>query len=532
MGVETPVPVMTLSGIPTATSEEVPVAPIDLVRESVSRASSWSGGQPNPGTTAGAQGAVPAFPISGGSSLSGPSVIAGSDGGGVLSGIPDQRRVEIESSIEGAQGDVTVVIPIDQGTESLAFSLHAMPGQGPGDAPIVDGMMLVDREGDPIAQFAPPWNMNPAPPSVRSVNLSFEDAPEDGNLLVQISVPSSNSSATGTVSTSEQQLPFLMEIQRQELGSAAAIGAGILWGGPTTSLVRSGIGALTTNTMGGPGSDSSPSADSVSILVSEDGASATPMIADSGDSFPADSDWGQDPSGGFNVRVTSGPLASRSASALGPALATISDDMAPPVDRHERALSQSIDESESDDESEAKLRRLEYAQIEGASSSSQDASTSRSPNGDTCVALAGLGAFPLKVTSLRRPGDDDELESLLASLPRSLEQDDLPTILAAQDHEQDDLSTDIASSSHPATADRVAPDYLTAACGLALGLGLTAGPLLPDILALISSGSSRWRRNDAYWSSSAKPASIPGTNGGIGNWLNSPLSTRIRRAGC
>ena len=89
-------------------------------------------------------------------------------------------------------------------------------------------------------------------------------------------------------------MPFLMEIQRQELGSAAAIGAGILWGGPTTSFVRSGIGALTTNTMGGPGSDSSPSADSVSILVSEDGASATPMIADSGDSFPADSDWGQD----------------------------------------------------------------------------------------------------------------------------------------------------------------------------------------------------------------------------------------------
>ena len=174
MGVETPVPVMTLSGIPTATSEEVPVAPIDLVRESVSRASSWSGGQPNPGTTAGAQGAVPAFPISGGSSLSGPSVIAGSDGGGVLSGIPDQRRVEIESSIEGSRrcdgrhshrsGDRVARIqsPCDAGARA----------RGRSDRRWDDARRSGRGSHRPVV---PPWNMNPAPPSVRSVNLSFEE---------------------------------------------------------------------------------------------------------------------------------------------------------------------------------------------------------------------------------------------------------------------------------------------------------------------------------------------------------------------
>ena len=84
---------------------------------------------------------------------------------------------------------------------------------------------------------------------------------------------------------------------------------------------------------------------------------------DQGESLPTDWESDEDLSGDFNVRVSSGPLASRSASPLGPALATMLTDQAPTVDRHERALSQSIEESESELESESRKRDLEYAEL-------------------------------------------------------------------------------------------------------------------------------------------------------------------------
>jgi hypothetical protein len=260
-------------------------------------------------------------------------------------------------------------------------------------------------------------------------------------------------------------------------------------------------------------------------------AYASPIVVDQGDAISTESASGEAPAGSFDVRLSSGPLASRSASPLGPALATVMADPAPPVDRHERALSQSIDESESDDNSVAKPRRMDYVLDEEGVLSSGTDSKNRSRTGDTRVALAGLGAFPLKVTDLRGQGDRPELESLLASLPGSLDEKEPSTIIAAQDYDADDLAAFLADSGHAARADDLAPDYLTTACGLALGLGLTAGPLFPDILALIASGSSRWRRGVLSRSTSRKPASTPGPASGIGNWLRSPLSSRLRRQG-
>jgi hypothetical protein len=63
------------------------------------------------------------------------------------------------------------------------------------------------------------------------------------------------------------------------------------------------------------------------------------------------------------------------------------------------------------------------------------------------------------------------------------------------------------------------PDYLTAACGLALGVGLTSGPLLPDLLQRTLAGRPSWCRLDHL---------IPGIQSGsprarwisrIWNWL-------------
>jgi hypothetical protein len=530
-GGESSVPIMTLAGFSTASLDEDALPPLIVVAAPGSGPSSWSGTPPD-SVSVGAKAEPALFPIDGGESVSSQVVAASSVEESVVPALPGARHVELESTMNSLQGSISVVdIPVDPATEALGLSLHSMPGDGEGPAPVVDGIVLVDRDGDPVAQLGPLWGSQ-APPPVRNVTVSLDNAPAGGNLLVQISVPSSgSSSATGIVSPSGSQLPYLMDIQRQEMGSTPAITAAAALAGPVPSLVRSGIGALTTtSTMGGQGGDSSPSTDPSSTAAAGVEANAPPIVVDQGEIITPDSESAADPAGSFNVRVSSGPLASRSASPLGPALATVLADPAPPVDRHERALSQSIDESESDQESEVRRRGLEYAQIEGALSPSPTGSTSRSRAGETCVALAGLGAFPLKVTDLHGPGDRAELESLLATLPGSLNQEDPATIVAAQDFQEDDISALLAASGRSARADRVAPDYLTTACGLVLGLSLTGGPLFPDILSMISSGSSRWRRGVPSGAAGRGRGSTPGSAGGIGNWLQSPLSSRLRRA--
>jgi hypothetical protein len=530
VGGESSVPIMTLAGFSTASLDEDALPPLIVVAAPGSSPSSWSGTPPD-SVSVGANAEPALFPIDGGESVSSQAVAASSVEESVVPALPGARHVELESTMNSLQGSISVVdIPVDPATEALGLSLHSMPGDGEGPAPVVDGIVLVDRDGDPVAQLGPLWGSQ-APPPVRNVTVSLDNAPAGGNLLVQISVPSSgSSSATGTVSASGSQLPYLMDIQRQEMGSTPAITAAAALAGPVPSLVRSGIGALTTSSMSGQGGDSSPSTDSSLTMAAGVELNAPAIVVDQGEVITPDMESVADPAGSFNVRVSSGPLASRSASPLGPALATVLADPAPPVDRHERALSQSIDESESDQESEVRRRGLEYAQIEGALSPSPTGFTSRSRTGDTGVALAGLGAFPLKVTDLHGPGDRAELESLLATLPGSLNQEDPATIVAAQDFQEDDISALLASSGRSARADRVAPDYLTTACGLVLGLSLTGGPLFPDILSMISSGSSRWRRGVPSGAAGRGRCSTPGPAGGIGNWLQSPLSSRLRRA--
>ena len=407
-----------------------------------------------------------------------------------------------------------------------------MPGSGGNELPVVEGITMFNREGMPIAELGPFWGPQ-ATTLIRNVTVSLESAPAGGNLLVQLSVPSSNNAAAGPLGTGSSQVPFSMEIQRQEVGSALAIAGAAAMGGVIPSLVRSGIGALTTSTMGGQGGDSGPSPNLAETPMADVAANASPIVVDQGEAIPSESASGEAPAGSFDVRLSSGPLASRSASPLGPALATVMADPAPPVDRHERALSQSIDESESAEDPATKPRRMDYVLDEEGVLSSRTDSKNRSKAGDTRVALAGLGAFPLKVTDLRGQGDRLELESLLASASRSAS---IRTSVRRSSRPRTTTRTTLlaflhADSGRSPRADDVAPDYLTTACGLALGLGLTAGPLFPDILALIASGSSRWRRGVLSRSTSRKPAPTPGPASGIGNWLRSPLSSRLRRQG-
>jgi hypothetical protein len=169
-------------------------------------------------------------------------------------------------------------------------------------------------------------------------------------------------------------------------------------------------------------------------------------------------------------------------------------DPAPLVDRHERALAQGIDDlAQAEDTSdevgpfesigrEPAQRRLD---AEGRASAHLD--------DDSVVTVAGLGAFPLQVTT--GPGGvvRQDPVALLETLPDVPLQDERAVVVAAVAGSTFDEPVPLVMYPPPITSERQGPDYLTAAFGLTLGLGLMSRPLLTDLLARVRFCRRPWR---------------------------------------
>ncbi len=195
-------------------------------------------------------------------------------------------------------------------------------------------------------------------------------------------------------------------------------------------------------------------------------------------------------------------------------------DPAPAVDRYERALLQEIDEHDADG-GDGPAGRSGQEDSPAEESLDPDRASPAEPSGPgdrNFVAIAGLGELPLNVSASVARERAVDLDALLAALPGSSRSRAEPNLAADEDLAVDPLlvSLTLPASSAP-TERRAAPDYLTSACILAIGMGLTAGPLIPDLLRLIPSRSSRWR---------IAPAGAPEHGGGIasrdrgfGDWL-------------
>jgi hypothetical protein len=174
-------------------------------------------------------------------------------------------------------------------------------------------------------------------------------------------------------------------------------------------------------------------------------------------------------------------------------------DPAPPVDRHERALSQEIDGLTSDPDGGAAARRWEPVHIEESSPALEVAETQgrySPPDDATVTAVAALGAWPLHALTLGDPPGGGALEALLETLPQAVGvgSEDIPAMLAEADPGLASLTVALAMPWPAPVEEHPLPDNLTVACGFALVLGLSYGPLLPDLLAVVQARSSPWRR--------------------------------------
>ena len=211
----------------------------------------------------------------------------------------------------------------------------------------------------------------------------------------------------------------------------------------------------------------------------------TAFVADPGSVVPAGDETvasGETPPD-FSGRMATGPLASRSAAPVGPNLVTDLVDPVPAVDRHERGLSQAIDDRviDADDETESSSRRRGRYDSSLAQTREYVVDEERDPEHRTHVAVAGLGSLPLIVPARGREGRGADLDALLAALPGSPAGEDIPAIVAGGNLATDDRSVMLARPESSEADGRPVADYLTTACVVVLGLGLTTGPIIPDL---------------------------------------------------
>jgi hypothetical protein len=398
------------------------------------------------------------------------------------SSLPNAGHVLFEDSLSGGQSTIYVEIPVGPNTQTVGLNVTGVSGQDGSDPPIVGQVALVDTDGTMLAYSN--TLSGPVQTTPQSVMVAMQNAPVGGRLLVQISASGATlqpGAIGGSVgSSSGWNIPFILDVQRQDLqppGAASSSGSGL------------GQGLLGTVVFVTPGLTGSSE---------QDFSAWTPGVAQSttltaGQRVePAALSLSADPTlsatestGEFNVRLPVGPLVSRSAGPVEPMLASAATDPTPPVNRHERALSQRIEGLGAGQSSDSSTHPLD----EGAG---EQLAHGSGPSGAPVVTVRGGGGFPLQVSAYGT-AERADLAGLLATLPETG-----PS--ASRTDDTDDLAPDRPIELVPlplsAAGDSEGfdyPNYLRAALGLALGLGLTSGSLFPDLVASVRTKLPRWR---------------------------------------
>jgi hypothetical protein len=434
--------------------------------------------------------------------------------------------VQVIAALDTLHTSITFLIPVDPNTRAVGVSVRPTVKSSAANGPVLAELVLVDDHGSTIARLGSLWDPQANAPA-QAVTVALDNAPVGGDLEVQVSAPATGTSAASSTTGQPAPgwaLPFVMDVQRKEV--TVITSTGTVSRGGNVEIGALPISSTTARAAGAtPLPDSSPSTE-VSGQPQHVEGQSNAILLNHEWTVTHDESWED-----YEAQVSTGPLASRSAAPLGPILATVLFDPAPPVDRHERALSQEIDELGSEESGNASARHQDLTRVESTPSGAQEEQSGQTDGSDgTLVAATGVGAFPLKVTALAGQDRRADLDALLEALPESLAQGDLPARLADADWPVGELSVALAMSLPTSSQGREAPDYLTTAWGLALGVGLSTGPLLPDFLAFVQSRTRRGRHGfPASLTAGRSAPSNRSPSRGIRTWLWGPSTPRLPR---
>jgi hypothetical protein len=407
--------------------------------------------------------------------------------------VPGTKPLDVQGTLDASRQSESIEIPLDSSSESLGLTVQQTPNASSGSAPEVTNLILLNSSGSPLEEVS--TGAFGQAGLAQSLSVALSGAAAGGRLVVQISTANASSSAGGSdaseSSAADSSVPFVLLVQRLSSNTSA--------GGQLDQATSGSLMVLTVTTSASVATGATSLGVTTAANDNSTPASATPTqsvsLADVGSTAAGD-----DGDDGFSPRMPIGPLASRSAGPMAPTLATVDSDPAPPVDRHEIAFLQDV----SDSASENSYRATEIADSKTAtdveltlptydSSAPLAAPAIRATEiAEPVVAVRGGGGLPLKVTGLGRGphADSAALLSALPPAPKSAGESEVETAL---------LIGPPAVEPHARMAAVVAdplecPDFVKAAIGLAIGLGLAAGPVFSDlIVALPSRGARRLR---------------------------------------
>jgi hypothetical protein len=408
---------------------------------------------------------------------------------------------DMRGTLDAEQPAMTYDIPVGLMTQSLGVTVRPSAAMPAGEVPFVDEMSLVDSTGKTLEQVSPPGGAGGFPSS--AVLVQLHDAPAGDRIQVEIAAAeaSSSSSATsasssssglgsGLVTTSAASLPanwnvqFVLNVQRQQSSPSSAESGTTIPGLETigTLIVAPAqqpvLFASSSSSLAPTGQDGSTLLAVQATNSAVAAAPASDVVTESTDSF--------------NLRVPTGPLASRGGGALGPTLAQVDAEPTQPVNRLERALSQEIvGLGAGDGELTAARRTGANDQELSDDPGTWPGSIGTAGTGGPVVSISGRGGFPLKVTALGRD-QRGQFAALWATLPAAPNPASAVsnTALSAISLSELPIVPAVAYRSVPETLE--CPDFVKAACGLALGVGLTSGPLFPDLIASLPGRMPKW----------------------------------------
>jgi hypothetical protein len=419
--------------------------------------------------------------------------------------MPWSPDIEISDVLRAADPTVTYGIPVGPTTRELKVTVESTEEVRGPEAPAIDQVYLVSQTGTVLITM--PGIATSVEADRQALDVALNNVPVGAKLLVHVrELPVATVSPQDPATTTPVDMAFRMEVQRNDpLGSLFQTPVGVSTTGTalaSSGLPTSGVNALYVTSS--PQAGASSRMDSVEMA---DGDSPSQVV-------PTEVSPVAEQIVSTSLGVSLGPLVSLGGGPLGPNLGTRRDELTTSIDRNERAFDLAMEQWGADLDAPTDPGRGRGPADDDGLDPATPADGEGDCGGDGCdmslMPLRGPGGLPVLVSTSMTGRGQASREALLASL---FETDRAPEPAIDRDLAPLEL---MGRPDRPEDESVACTDFLTAACGLVLGVGLATGPLYPDLIALVRTCLPR-RARPAARASSGKGRRRP--RGGLRDWL-------------
>ena len=393
-----------------------------------------------------------------------------------LPAMPWADEAEVSGTLQPAQSWMTFKIPVDSGTQYLKVTVSQLGPAGTSPIPALDQLYLVGPSGKVLTMLQGVAAYAQAPR--QGVMIFLSAVPDNSMLLVRIIETTAQFVAPGTVQASASGLnvPFMMDVQRSDLAATGlpmndAFQTVSTVGLASPLLIAYGNLAATTSAPTVSFSLDAPETDSVASVPTgmEPSAVAFPIAVGA----PRLTTQVEGTAPGVSV----GPLITRGSAPFRPPVGTVEGELTPSIDRNERAFDLTVIGSGAVLDAGILLGwTMNRSDGHGEDGQVDQATGTSAP----VLALRGPGGLPVMVCSMRRASR--RMTRSPCWRPSRYQEACQPPASRLQCCPQFQFSRPRIVSA--ASMNWPAQGFLKSTCSLMMAVGLTSGPLYPDLMML------------------------------------------------